>query len=180
VFQARNRYNLAGPPPDNAWYALKKSPDCLPPELLEVLRLNKPDDEKNPSLKIGYPDYRGSYPKAPINARGFFSTQTYDPGTPANWPPRDCQHQKAAEGIAKLSAPPAQIVRETWKGAILTWTPGNQLITAVFRERKATVSGKDLVPEALHNSLFGRRKAKATVTVEKLGNAFRIVNIEAE
>lgn len=175
LFKGGNRYYPEGPQKNDGWYALKKGPDHLPPELVEVLRLNKPEDET--TSKIGYPDYRG-YPTTPINARGFFSNQAQSPGAPTNWPPRDCLHQQAEKGTP-TSPNPAPAVSETWERAVLTWTPGNQLITAVFQGRKATASGKKLAPEALHNSLFIKRQAIATVTVEPLGNAFRIVHIEA-
>jgi hypothetical protein len=68
-----------------------------------------------------------------------------------------------------------------WNNACLTWSPGDKKLSASFENRKAFCEGKDLVPEAYHNKLFEKRKSVyATVEVEKIGNAFRIVKIQAQ
>jgi len=53
------------------------------------------------------------------------------------------------------------------------------VITAVSSGKKATTSDKNLVPKKIHKKLFGKKKrAKVeTVVVEKLGNAFVIINV---
>ncbi|WP_449243778.1 type III-A CRISPR-associated RAMP protein Csm5 [Desulfobacca acetoxidans] len=69
--------------------------------------------------------------------------------------------------------------RETWEKASLTWNPGAGELTAVKGLDKALAKGKSLVPEAMHKNLFQKKKAvTAKVTVERLGNAIRIITIE--
>ena len=72
---------------------------------------------------------------------------------------------------------PAQ--RKIWEGATLTYTPGNKEITATSSLGKATVIGKNLVPEVYHKKLFGKKKRAnpEKVTVQSVGNAWRIVEI---
>lgn len=181
LFKGGNRYCPDGPQETSAeeWYVLKKGPDRLPDELVEVLRLNKPEEARRNSNEICYPGF-GDYPQTPINAQGFFSNEPLSPGTPANWPPQDCLNQRRKKETANLKIP-APIKEETWKGALLTWTPGNQQITAVCQERKATACGKDLVPDSLAKNLFEKRRGvTTTVIVEPIGNAFRIIRIERE
>lgn len=74
----------------------------------------------------------------------------------------------------------AEIVRETWADAILSWSPGNQTLSATSGNKKATCHGKELIPEAFHSKLFGKKKKSvaAPVQVESVGNAYRIVSIE--
>lgn len=72
--------------------------------------------------------------------------------------------------------------RVIWKGAVLTWSPGNQTLKAVKGGKKAEVkigNNKAFVPEMYHVELFDKRKdVEANVTVEPLGNSFRITGIE--
>jgi CRISPR-associated protein Csm5 len=71
--------------------------------------------------------------------------------------------------------------RETWTGASLVWSPGNQVLTASHQGKKATATGKGIVPETLGKRLFEKKKSvTATVEVEPVGNAFSIVTIKAE
>ena len=73
------------------------------------------------------------------------------------------------------------VQQETWTQAAVTWNPGNRTITASRENLKATTENRELVPEVFHRKLFEKRKAViTTVTVERLGNAFRIVRIEPE
>jgi len=68
---------------------------------------------------------------------------------------------------------------EVWEQATLTWNPGRQEITAAWQNRKAFGRGKDLVPESLQPRLIGRRKSvTARLTVEPVGNIFKIIKIE--
>ena len=83
---------------------------------------------------------------------------------------------------AQVSTRPEQVevVREVWQAASLSWSPGNQMLTANWQGKKATVQGKELVPQSLHKKLFGKKKfAAADVEVEPLGNAYQIVSIAA-
>ncbi|MBC2695474.1 MAG: hypothetical protein HF982_09425 [Desulfobacteraceae bacterium] len=57
---------------DTTWYSLKKDKEELPYALIEVLRLNKEDDDG----VIGYPTNFMNYPNQPIDARGVFSEDT--------------------------------------------------------------------------------------------------------
>lgn len=66
----------------------------------------------------------------------------------------------------------------TWETATLVWTPNNQTITAASGNKKALVTGKELVPEKYHKKLFVKPKSiTATIDVEPIGNGFRIVKI---
>ncbi len=69
--------------------------------------------------------------------------------------------------------------REVWHKAILVWNPGTSVVTAIWEDKKASVAGKDLVPEPLHGKLFKKKKrVEARVVVEVLGpEYFRIVEI---
>jgi CRISPR/Cas system CSM-associated protein Csm3 (group 7 of RAMP superfamily) len=57
---------------DTTWHSLKKDKKELPDALIEVLRLNKEDDDG----EIGYPANFRNYPNQPIDAKGFFSEDT--------------------------------------------------------------------------------------------------------
>lgn len=68
---------------------------------------------------------------------------------------------------------------QPWQKAVLTWTPGDGMLTAEWQGKTATIKGKELVPEVLHAKLFKKKKkVTANVTVEVLGeNYFKIVSI---
>lgn len=57
---------------DTTWHSLKKDKEELPSALVEILRLNKEDDDG----KIGYPSNFMNYPNQPIDAKGFFREDT--------------------------------------------------------------------------------------------------------
>jgi len=59
----------------------------------------------------------------------------------------------------------------------LSWNPGNQEITATAAGKKASGRGRDLVPTHLQDKFFKKKSLRATVIVEKKGNAFWIVSI---
>lgn len=70
------------------------------------------------------------------------------------------------------------VPQEVWEKAPLTWNPGNQTLTAASENRKATCQGKEVIPPTLQIRLVGKRKTiTAQVTVEPIGNAFRIIKI---
>lgn len=80
----------------------------------------------------------------------------------------------------RTPGPPRDEPREVWGKATLTWNPGNQQLTAIWQNRKATYRGHDLLPENLRQPLLKKRKAvTARVTVTPIGNAFQIINISA-
>lgn len=67
-----------------------------------------------------------------------------------------------------------------WDKASLTWNPGNQMLMAAKDNKKAEskVTDKSIVPTDLHDKLFNKRKSvTANVTVEKMGNRFKIISI---
>lgn len=67
-----------------------------------------------------------------------------------------------------------------WEKASLTWNPGNNTLTANKDNKKAEskVTDKSIVPLSIHDKLFNKRKpVTANVTVEKMGNAFKIISI---
>lgn len=72
--------------------------------------------------------------------------------------------------------PPDNVI---WENVYLTWSPGDGVITATIEGKKATVKGKEIVPEPLRNSLFGKKKRATAgkVKVEPVGNGYRIVEI---
>lgn len=69
-----------------------------------------------------------------------------------------------------------------WEDAILTWNPGNMILTATKDNKKAELklgSNRDKVPEALRHRLFEKKRTvTANVTVEPIGNNFKIVEIK--
>jgi CRISPR-associated protein Csm5 len=94
----------------------------------------------------------------------------------------DSVEQRTRPEVPQIDMPSApEWVVVVWKNACLNWSPGDKKLTASFENRKAFCEGKGLVPEVYHNKLFEKRKSVyATVEVEKIGNAFKIVKIEAE
>lgn len=70
-----------------------------------------------------------------------------------------------------------------WENATMSWSPGNKMLTAIKDNKKKAElkveNNQDMVPESLHSKLFKKKETvKANVTVEPLGNSFRIVKIE--
>ncbi len=72
-----------------------------------------------------------------------------------------------------------ETLRETWDNVHLVRTPQNNMIIATSGNRKATVTGKELVPDKLHKLLFGKKKSASgqKVDVEAVGNAYKIIKI---
>ncbi len=72
--------------------------------------------------------------------------------------------------------------RISWRGATLTWSPGNKTLVASCQGKKAESQigdDRSIVPEQLRIKLFDKRKGvQADVIVEPLGNAFKIVSIK--
>lgn len=70
-----------------------------------------------------------------------------------------------------------------WENAYLEWTPGNSMLTAIKDNKKADkklsrTADREIVPELFHQKLFEKKKSvKANVTVEQIGNMFKIVKI---
>ncbi|HPJ96397.1 MAG TPA: type III-A CRISPR-associated RAMP protein Csm5 [Syntrophales bacterium] len=74
--------------------------------------------------------------------------------------------------------PKAEPRHEKWDGATVSWNPGMRDVTAVWRDKKAQGEGA-LVPGNLRGRLIDKRKSiKTSVTVELVGNGFRIVDIQ--
>lgn len=117
---------------------------------------------------------------APVSERLFLrSLASPRPSdAPVTPPPETKEVVKPSE--EKPAAPkPSTTETEVWENVILTWSPGDQVVTAVGPKQKATGKGKALIPESLQNRLFSRKKAKAAkVVVSVLGNAFIIEAIE--
>ena len=67
-----DRYQKWDSTKDTTWHSLKKDKEELPDALIEVLRLNKEDDDG----EIKYPPNFMNYPNQPIDAKGFFSEDT--------------------------------------------------------------------------------------------------------
>ncbi|MDP3029316.1 MAG: type III-B CRISPR module RAMP protein Cmr6 [Deltaproteobacteria bacterium] len=77
-------------------------------------------------------------------------------------------------------AQPKEVHREIWGKATLVWTSNNKTITAHVDKKSATSKDQELVPNVLRKKLFEKRKpVVATVEVEPVGNAYRIVRILA-
>ena len=68
---------------------------------------------------------------------------------------------------------------ETWEDAWITWSPGNQEVTARAGDKSATGKGKDLVPESMRRRVIDRRRAQTAsrVKVEAVGNRWKIISI---
>ncbi|MFQ5456192.1 MAG: type III-B CRISPR module RAMP protein Cmr6 [Nitrospirota bacterium] len=83
------------------------------------------------------------------------------------------------DGQETLRKEPDRLV---WNDAILSYNPGNQTLTALKNEKKAILKiggNRAFVPEQFHKKLFDKHKQiKSNVTVEPLGNSFRIVSIK--
>jgi CRISPR-associated protein Csm5 len=104
-----------------------------------------------------------------------------DPAAPL-WPERTITAKEGQSAVVPLvKTPPPPPERIVWSGAVLTWNPGNQTLTAQGDGKKAEVklgADKSLVPETMHKKLFVKKDAvKADVTVEQQGNAWRIIDI---
>ncbi|NWF75600.1 MAG: type III-B CRISPR module RAMP protein Cmr6 [Nitrospirae bacterium] len=68
----------------------------------------------------------------------------------------------------------------TWADAAITWNPGNQTLIAKKEGKKAELRVKDksIIPKEYHDVLFNKRKPiNASIEIEQIGNAFRIVKI---
>jgi CRISPR-associated protein Cmr6 len=85
-----------------------------------------------------------------------------------------------SKGDVAPKQPPKPVPQqETWPQANLTWRAQDGTVVASFQRKTATAKGKDLVPEIFRKNLFDKKKAViATVTVEPIGNAFKIVAIK--
>jgi hypothetical protein len=94
--------------------------------------------------------------------------------------PTDIRPLSAESSPYPTPFPPPITLRETWETAKLTYRPNDGTITAIVPNRKpAETRDKSLVPEVYRQRLFDKRKeVTATVEVEKIGNAFKIVKIE--
>ena len=80
----------------------------------------------------------------------------------------------------RVKPAPAEPETETWEDVHLTWSPGNQQVTAACGTNLAFGLGKELIPAELQGKLFGKRKRAATkkVMVQKVGNAWQIIEIQ--
>ena len=69
-----------------------------------------------------------------------------------------------------------------WENASLSWSSGNKALMATKDNKKAEKivgDNREIVPDPLRNRLFEKKKTvTANVTVEPLGNSFRVVKIE--
>jgi CRISPR/Cas system CSM-associated protein Csm5 (group 7 of RAMP superfamily) len=118
---------------------------------------------------------------APVADRLFLRSPAASttPDAPAEPPPSEAE--EVAKPSEVKSSPPASPKAETevWENVMLTWSPGDQVVTAVGPKHKATGKGKALIPESIQDRLFKKKKAKAgKVEVSVLGNAFIIEAIE--
>ena len=100
----------------------------------------------------------------------FFQTPTEDPNA-ASDAPEEVSSEMAKEDNS-----------EQWKGAVLTYEPGSQTLTAAFEKKKAFAKRKEsimeLIPEKFQGKIFGknRKAVKACVTVNP--RSFQILKIE--
>ncbi len=77
IYKAENRYKFNKNAPPIEIDKIKADPKIIPDELIEVLRLNKPDDGKS----IGYPPW-GNYPGEVIDSLGVFGGEAKRGGRP--------------------------------------------------------------------------------------------------
>ena len=78
--------------------------------------------------------------------------------------------------------PQEKVASEIWDQATLTWNPGNQTVIAIVEGKKATLKGKESIPEMFHKILFEKRKSvTAKVEVEPVGGKnYRIITINPD
>ncbi|MDX9745948.1 MAG: type III-A CRISPR-associated RAMP protein Csm5 [Syntrophales bacterium] len=87
-------------------------------------------------------------------------------------------HPLADEVPAMTIVPKTKPRREKWDAATVSWNPGSRIVTAVWNGKKAQGEGS-LIPESLKGRVVEKRKSIQTlVTVEPVGNGFRIVEIQ--
>jgi CRISPR-associated protein Csm5 len=67
-----------------------------------------------------------------------------------------------------------------WPKATIGWRANDQTITAVWENKKATTKNNNLVPQVLLQRLLKSKSSTASVTVERYGNAFMIVEIKEQ
>ena len=129
----------------------------------------------------------GDAPKALSNLLPFgwaaLEVLNITPGE-ALWPERiitDKEQNSAPVAAAVIEQPTVVTDTVIWETAILTWSPGNDTLIAKTGEKKAELKlagGRSIVPVGLHKKLFDKKAAVAAkVTVEKQGNAWRIIAI---
>jgi CRISPR-associated protein Cmr6 len=83
-----------------------------------------------------------------------------------------------ATGAAPGKADTAASEVETWEDVSLTFAPGNQEVTARAGSRTAFHKGKEIIPDAIAKKFFKNKRGKAQkVTVEPIGNRYRIISI---
>lgn len=89
-------------------------------------------------------------------------------------------------GSTKLSTTPGKVIKtetsllETWEKVYLTYSPGNQEVTAAAQHRKATYIGKEIIPESIAQKFFKKKSAMVSkIEVEPVGKNYRIVSIIA-
>lgn len=75
---------------------------------------------------------------------------------------------------------PKMPVQTVCKDVILLWTPGNRTLTTTVDGKKAIADNIDrtFVPESLWPKLEKKKSVKATIVVEPMGNAFKIIKVE--
>jgi hypothetical protein len=75
---------------------------------------------------------------------------------------------------------PQEGISEVWDNALLKWTPNDQTIHAIYKDKKAFAKGKELVPEGIRKTLIEKKKSiTAKVEVKPIGNGFEIIKIIA-
>jgi len=108
------------------------------------------------------------------------------------WPVRRLDGESSFAGVPisksesphPQSPPPRKVQAETvvWEGAIVTWLPGNRTLKAIHEGKKAElVCQKDssIVADSLRKKIFSGKESRARVTVEPLGNSFKISKVES-
>ena len=96
---------------------------------------------------------------------------------------RNVPEEKLTPEGDNIAAAKPTLAAETivWEKANLSWSPGNQQLTATSGNYKAQIKliDKKFIPESLHKVLFDKKKSTlAKVTVKKEGNMYTIEKIE--
>lgn len=121
----------------------------------------------SPELDYQFDERRKAVKKLPVLER------------PPGMPPVTDREELAGKAVP---APEPQVMEKTeiWEGALLSWSPGNQMVKALFQGRRAEAKGREIIPENMRERLIGKRKTvTASIEVEPVGNAFRIVKINS-
>jgi hypothetical protein len=173
LFGAQGRYGAGGIQPPPTLSELRSEGIAFAPELVEVLRLNKPQDCASMGPIKYTEDYR-NYPKGRINKKGFL-------GGPLNELPGSAGDDDGLSGVLRRPAG-VDVQSECWPEAKIKYLPDRGALVAEF-------GGKSSAPRAMRkpdidarwpglNKLMAKGKAVMKAEVRSQGNKIDLVSLE--